>query len=103
MRAVLALPWRQTRADPLRAALRPWAQRLALESIGRWLVRGAIVALTAMSLVLAVGWVMPWPMDELWSVAQQVAPPILIAALVVGAWPSSMLRRAAELDVRLRL
>jgi hypothetical protein len=103
MRATLARPWRVTPANPIRTALRPWAQRLALESIGRWLIRGAIAALVVAILILSIGWLVPRPMLELKSMAQQLALPILVIGLVVGAWPTTMLRRAGELDVRLSL
>jgi len=103
MRATLALRWRASQPDPVREALRPWARRLALERLGRWLVRGGIAVLAAVSFILSVGWVIPWPMHELGAVAQQVVLPILLVAIVVGMWPSTMLGRAVELDVRLRL
>jgi hypothetical protein len=53
------------------------------------------------SLVLAIGWVTPWPEAELRPWAAQLALPFLLAALLVGVWPTRLPRRAAELDARL--
>ncbi len=84
------------------AALRPWERRLALESVQRWLIRGAIGALALGSLVLAVGWVTPWPEAELRPWAFQAALPLLLAAVIVALLPTRKLKRAANLDTRLR-
>ncbi len=83
------------------AALRPWERRLALESLQGWLIRGGIGALALGSLVLAVGWVTPWPETELRPWALQAALPLLLATLIVAALPVSRLRRTADLDRRL--
>jgi hypothetical protein len=85
----------------LAAALRPWERRLTLESMRRWLIRGAIGACALGSGVLAVGWVTPWPEAELRPWAFQVAVPLLLAALVMAVLPTRRLRRAAALDTRL--
>jgi len=82
-------------------ALRPWERRLRLESVKRWLVRGAIAAFALGSLVLAVGWVAPWPETELRPWAFQAALPLLLAALLVAVFPGRRLRKAAVLDTRL--
>jgi hypothetical protein len=85
----------------LAAALRPWERRLALESVQRWLIRGAIGAFAVGSLVLAVGWVTPWPEAELRPWAVQAALPLLLAALIVALLPTRKLRKAGVLDTRL--
>jgi hypothetical protein len=85
----------------LAVALRPWERRLTLESVQRWLIRGAIAALLLASLVLAVGWVTPWPESELRPWALQAALPLLVAALLVAVFPVRRLRQAAVLDTRL--
>jgi hypothetical protein len=85
----------------LAVALRPWERRLALESVQRWLIRGAIGAFALGSLVLAVGWVTPWPEAELRPWAFQAALPLLLAALLVAVFPVRRLRKAAVLDTRL--
>jgi len=85
----------------LAVALRPWERRLRLESVKRWLVRGAIAAFALGSLVLAVGWVAPWPETELRPWAFQAALPLLLAALLVAVFPGRRLRKAAVLDTRL--
>src|SRR5919202_455595 len=85
----------------VRAAMAPWTRLLALESLGRWFLRGATLALFAASLVLAVGWLLPVPMSDLQPLALRVGAPFLLIALLVGAWPRSTLHRASELDVRL--
>jgi hypothetical protein len=87
----------------LAVALRPWERRLTLESVQRWLVRGAIAAFALAGLVLAVGWVVPWPETELRPWAFQAAAPLLLAALLVAAFPVRRLRKAAVLDTRLGL
>jgi hypothetical protein len=87
--------------DALVAALRPWERQLILEALRRWSIRGAVGALSAVSLVLVVGWVVPWPEAELRPWAAELALPPLLAALVVGLWPRSHHRRAAALDGRL--
>ncbi len=84
-------------------ALRPWERRLTLESVQRWLVRGAIAAFVLAGLVLAVGWVVPWPETELRPWAFRAAAPLLLAALLVAAFPVRRLRKAAVLDTRLGL
>src|SRR3954447_14905255 len=84
-------------------ALRPWTRRLAFESVLRWLVRGAILALVAASLVLAVGWLMPLHASDLQPIAVQLALPLLALGLLIGAWPASRLRRTVQLDTRLNL
>ena len=53
------------------------------------------------SLVLVVGWVVPWPEAELRPWAAQLALPPLVVALIVGLWPSSHHHRASALDRRL--
>jgi hypothetical protein len=87
--------------DALVAALRPWERQLILEALRRWTIRGAVGALAVVSLVLVVGWVVPWPEAELRPWAAQFALAPLLAALVVGLWPASRHRRAAALDGRL--
>jgi len=82
-------------------ALRPWERRLALESVQRWLIRGAIAAFALGSLVLAVGWVTPWPETELRQWAFQAAAPLLLAALLVAVFPVRRLHKAGVLDTRL--
>jgi hypothetical protein len=84
-------------------ALRPWTRRLAVESTLCWLVRGAIVALGAACLVLAVGWLAPLPAGDLRPIAFQLALPLLAIGVLIGIWPATRLRRAAQLDTRLRL
>src|SRR6186997_2013811 len=84
-------------------ALRPWTRRLALESVLRWLVRGAIVALAAACLVLAVGWLLPLHASDLQPIAFRFALPFVAVGLLIGAWPASRLRRAVQLDTRLNL
>jgi hypothetical protein len=64
-------------------------------------MRGAVVALALFSLVLVVGWVVPWPEAELRPWAAQLALPPLIAALILGLWPSGHHHRASALDRRL--
>ena len=82
-------------------ALQPWEHQLSLEAIGRWSMRGAIGAFGVASLVLAVGWVTPWPETELQPWAAQLALPLLLVALLVAVWPVRRVRRAADLDTRL--
>lgn len=82
-------------------ALRPWERQLVTESLLRWLIRGAIGAFVLGSLVLAVGWVTPWPESELRPWALQIAPSLLLGALMVAVLPVRRLRRAAVLDRRL--
>jgi hypothetical protein len=86
----------------LTAALRPWERQLGLETVERWLLRGVLAALVLGSLVLAIGWVTPWPESELQPYAAQLAVPVLGFALLVAVWPRRRARRAAELDTRLR-
>jgi hypothetical protein len=74
---------------------------MALESAQHWLIRGAIGAFALGGLVLAVGWVTPWPEAELRPWAFQVAVPLILAAMVVALLPRRKLRRAADLDTRL--
>jgi hypothetical protein len=93
----------RARSDPVRAALQPWMRRLALEALRLWLVRGAIAGLLGASLVLGLGWLVPIPESELQPVAFRLALAGLLAGLIVGAWPTSTLRRAVQLDVRLKL
>ncbi|MCA1644841.1 MAG: hypothetical protein LC797_04995 [Chloroflexi bacterium] len=83
------------------AALGPWERRLALEAVQCWLTRGVIGALALASLVLAVGWVTPWPEAELQPRALLVGLALLLAAFITAALPVRKLRRAAELDARL--
>ena len=87
----------------LRAALVPWTRRLALHSLAHWLIRGIGAGLLVVSGVLAIGWLVPWPMSDLQPIALRAAIPVFLLALIVGAWPRSMLQRAAELDTRLIL
>ncbi len=82
-------------------ALRPWERRLTLESVERWLIRGATAAFALGSLVLAIGWVTPWPEAELRPWAFQAALPPLLAALLVALFPVHRLRKAGVLDTRL--
>ncbi|MBV9546308.1 MAG: hypothetical protein JOY61_18210, partial [Chloroflexi bacterium] len=95
--------WRQAADDPLRLALQPWTRHLAIESLARWAVRGAIAGLLAAAAVLCVGWVVPIAEADLRPLALLAALPFLLAGLTVGAWPRSMLRRAWQLDRRLAL
>ncbi len=90
-------------ARELDQALSPWLRRLTLEGLRRWLVRGATVGLSLASLVLAVGWVLPWPESALRPVALPLAAAIVAAALLAGLRPARTVRRAAALDVRLGL
>jgi hypothetical protein len=101
----LVFPRRRWRPgeDALIAALRPWERRLIVEGLRRWSVRGATGALAAASLVLLVGWAVPWPESELRPWAAQLALAPLFAALFVVVWPSSRHHRAAALDRRLGL
>ena len=95
---------RQYRHPPtseLRHAMQPWARRLALESFGRWLVRGAVAALVVMCAVLSIGWLLPVPMNDLQPIALELALPVALLGAIVGLWPASTLRRAAQLDTRL--
>jgi hypothetical protein len=87
----------------LLVALRPWTRRLAAESVLRWLVRGAIVALAAAALILAIGWLTPLAASDLRPIAFNLAAPLVIVGLLLGLWPATRLRRAAELDTRLGL
>jgi hypothetical protein len=89
--------------DPVQAALRPWARRLALEAVGHWLVRGASAGLLGACAVLGVGWLVPVPESALQPLAWRVVLAGLVAGLLVGIWPVSTLRRAAQLDSRLKL
>ncbi|MDQ6669497.1 MAG: hypothetical protein M3069_01835 [Chloroflexota bacterium] len=73
-----------------------------LEAVGRWSVRGAIAALGVASMVLAIGWVTPWPEAELQPWAARVALPLLLLALLVAVRPLRRIRRAADLDKRLK-
>jgi hypothetical protein len=84
--------------DPLRLALQPWARRLAFESVARWLLRGCACGLLAMAGVLCIGWFVPIAESELRPIAGLAALPLLLGALIVGAWPTSMLRRAWQID-----
>ena len=52
--------------------------------------------------MLAIGWVTPWPETELQPWAATAALPLLLVALVVAVWPARRIRRAANLDARLR-
>jgi hypothetical protein len=81
--------------------LRPWERQLALEAVERWLIHGAIGALVLASLVLAIGWVTPYPESELRPWAAQFALPPLLAALLLSFWPATRLRKAAVFDTRL--
>jgi hypothetical protein len=74
-----------------------------VEALRRWSIRGAVGALVLASLVLAVGWLVPWPEAELRPWAAQLALAPLLAALVVGLWPAGRAQRAAALDRRLGL
>jgi hypothetical protein len=87
----------------LTLAFRPWSRRLLAEDALRWLVRGGIAALVATCLVLAVGWLTPYPVDQLRPIAFRLAVSLLLVSALVGAWPASRLRRAGQLDVRLGL
>jgi hypothetical protein len=87
----------------LLVALRPWTRRLALEALLRWTIRGGIAALAAACLVLSVGWLTAFPMNDLRPVALQLALPALLVGMLVGLWPKTRLSRAAELDARLLL
>lgn len=89
--------------DSLLAALSPWERRLTVESAGRWLIRGAVVGLTLASLVLLIGWLVPRPETELRPLALEGALAVVLAAVIVGAWPGPHPRRAAQLDARLGL
>src|SRR5439155_9081175 len=51
--------------------------------------------------VLAIGWVTPWPEAELQPLAARVALPLLPIALLMAVWPVRKIRRAANLDSRL--
>src|SRR5215216_709838 len=87
----------------LMLALRPWTRRLMAEAALRWLVRGGIAGLVVASLVLAVGWLTPFSIQQLQPIAFELALPMLLSGLVIGLWPTSRLARAAELDRRLGL
>jgi len=97
----------QHRAPPapgqvaLLRALRVWERRLLLESLGIWLLRGAIAALLTIVAVVLIGWFTPIPEDELRPVAAQLALIPLVAAALVGLVPRRHIRRASELDSRL--
>jgi hypothetical protein len=104
---IASLHARYRRAPPpgqvaLVTALGAWERRLLFESLGGWLIRGAIAALVLASLVVLVGWVTPIPEDQLRPWAAQLAPIPLIVAAVIGMWPRPHVRHAAELDTRLR-
>jgi hypothetical protein len=104
---IVGLPARSRRAPPpgqaaLVGALGAWERRLLRESLGRWLIRGAVAALVIASLVLLVGWFTPIPEDDLRPWAAQLAPIPLLAAAAIALWPRPHLRHAAELDTRLR-
>jgi hypothetical protein len=86
----------------LTAALGRWERQLAVETIGRWLIRGAIGGLAIAIAVLLVGWVVPMPESELRPWALELATIPLLAAAMVALWPMGHVRRAAELDARLR-
>jgi len=87
--------------NALATALQPWEHRLFLEAVGRWAIRGAIGASGIASLVLAIGWVTPWPEAELQPYAAELALPLLLVALLAALWPSRRIRRAADIDTRL--
>jgi hypothetical protein len=82
-------------------ALRPWERQLLIEALRRWSLRGATGAFASASLVLLVGWVVPWPEAELRPWAAQLALVPLFAALLAALWPSTRQQRAAALDGRL--
>jgi hypothetical protein len=84
------------------AALAAWERRLRRESLGRWLIRGAIAGLVVASLVVLVGWFTPIPEDDLRPWAVQLAPIPLLVAAAIALWPRPHLRHAADLDTRLR-
>jgi len=84
-------------------ALRPWTRLLLAEATLRWLVRGGIAALIAACLVLSVGWLTPFPINQLRPVALQLALPIVLIGVLIGLWPARRLHRASELDRRLGL
>src|SRR5260370_29635512 len=86
----------------LAAALTPWEHQLTVESIVRWLIRGASAAFILGILVLLVGWIVPQPEAELRPWALEVAVPPVLAAAIVALWPRKRLRRAADLDTRLK-
>jgi hypothetical protein len=83
-------------------ALGAWERRLLLESLGHWLIRGAIVALATASLIVLFGWLTPIPEDQLRPWALQIAPIPLLVAAAIALWPRPHVRHAAELDTRLR-
>lgn len=87
----------------LTLALQPWTRRLLAEDALRWLVRGGAAALVVVALVLAVGWLTPFPMDQLRPMALQFGVPVLALGVLIGLWPTTRLRRAAQLDTRLSL
>jgi hypothetical protein len=87
----------------LAVALRPWTRRLLAEATLRWLIRGGIGALIAGCLVLSVGWLTPFPIDQLRPIALELALPMALTGVLVGLWPASRLHRAAQLDRRLGL
>ncbi len=86
----------------LAAALGVWERRLVQESLRRWLIRGATGSLIVGGLVLLVGWVVPQPEEALRPWAFELGSAPLLAALLVALWPRRHIRRAAELDSRLR-
>ena len=98
---------RARRAGPgelaLMLALSPWERRLARESLERWLVHGAIAALTTGIAVLLIGWLSPQPEDQLRPLAFALAVLPLLAVVVIALWPQAHLRQAATLDTRLGL
>jgi hypothetical protein len=105
---IASLNARYRRAPPpgqaaLVGALGVWERRLQRESLGRWLIRGAIAALVIASAVVLVGWLSPIPEDQLRPWALQLAPIPLLVAAAIALWPRSHLFHAAELDTRLRL
>ncbi len=87
----------------LKTALSPWERRLKVESLERWLLRGAVAALAAASAVLLVGWVVPIPEADLRPWALVAATLTVSIAVIVAVWPRRRLRTTADLDQRLNL
>ncbi|MBV9596565.1 MAG: hypothetical protein JOZ87_06845 [Chloroflexi bacterium] len=85
----------------LRDALGAWEQRLTLERLRTWLIRGAVAALVVACGVLLVGWVTPIPEGELhpWAAAIGLIPLLIATGFALS--PRPHLHHAAELDQRL--
>jgi hypothetical protein len=87
----------------LTAALTPWERRLLLESLGRWLLRGAAAGLITIMLVVLYGWLTPTPEADLHPLAFELALVPLLISVAIACWPRRHVHHAAQIDARLGL